>query len=271
MPNTAIDVWNETAPIYVEKTGAIGWLIINRPQKYNALTIKMWSQIPACVKALDSDPDIRCIILTGKGGKAFSTGADIHDISKGVGHKDVQEVNRLAIRNGQRVLARAKKPVIAMVDGLCIGGGCGLAIHCDLRFASDVSRFAITPAKLGIIYPLNDTKELVDLVGPARAKKLLFSADQIDAGTALDIGLLDEVCPQDTLKARVLEFANRVSELSAFSIQHMKANIQAILDGQIDDDERTATLFNDAHDEADGFEGIKAYHEKRKPNFKWNG
>jgi enoyl-CoA hydratase/carnithine racemase len=271
MPDLTENLWDETASIYVAKAGKIGWLYINRPQKYNALTIKMWSQIPACIEALDNDPDVRCIIMTGKGGKAFSTGADIHDISAGVGDKLVQEVNRLAIRNGQRVLARAKKPVIAMIDGLCIGGGCGLAIHCDIRFASDTSRFAITPAKLGIVYPLNDTKELVDLVGLARAKRLLFSADQIDANKALKIGLIDEVVAEGELEASVLSFANRICELSAFSIQHMKANIQAILDGQIDDDERTSNLFNHAHDADDGVEGFRAYAEKRKPDFKWNG
>ncbi|UTW56476.1 enoyl-CoA hydratase/isomerase family protein [Kordiimonas sp. SCSIO 12610] len=264
-------LWDTSAPIHIAKTGAIGWIYINRPEKYNALKISMWQQIPACVAALDNDHDVRAIIITGLGGKAFSTGADIGDIGAGVGNPDIQEVNRLAIRNGQRALARARKPVIAMIDGLCIGGGCGLAIHCDVRFASERSRFAITPAKLGIVYPLNDTKELVDLVGPARAKMLLFSADQIDAQKAQEIGLIDELIPEEGLRASVLAFAGRISELSAFSIQHMKANIQAILDGQIDDDERTSNLFNDAHDADDGLEGFRAYSEKRKPDFKWNG
>jgi enoyl-CoA hydratase/carnithine racemase len=264
-------LWDKNAPIHIEKTGSIGWIYINRPEKYNALKIHMWEKIPACVKALDADRDVRAIIILGVGGKAFSTGADIHDIASGVGDKDIQEMNRLAIRNGQRALARARKPVIAMIDGLCIGGGCGLAIHCDVRFASERSRFAITPAKLGIVYPLNDTKELVDLVGPSRAKMLLFSADQIDAQKALDIGLVDEVLAVDDLLDKAVAFAERISELSAFSIQHMKANIQSILDGQIDDDERTSTLFNDAHDADDGLEGFRAYGEKRKPDFRWNG
>ncbi len=271
MPDTDQSLWNAKAPIYIEKTNAIGWIYINRPEKYNALTIQMWCQIPECIAALDNDRDVRVIIIKGLGGKAFSTGADIHDIASGIGDKNIQEINRLAIRNGQRALARARKPVIAMINGLCIGGGCGLAVHCDIRFASQGSRFAITPAKLGIVYPLNDTKELVDLVGPSRAKMLLFSADQIDANKALKIGLIDEVVTEGELEASVLTFANRICELSAFSIQHMKANIQAILDGQIDDDERTSNLFNDAHDADDGLEGFRAYAEKRKPDFKWNG
>ena len=265
------ELWDKTAQIYIEKTGAVGWIYINRPEKYNALKIQMWEQIPKCVEILDNDIDVRAVIITGVGGKAFSTGADIHDIASGVGDKGIQETNRLAIRNGQRALARARKPVIAMIDGLCIGGGCGLAIHCDVRFASEGSRFAITPAKLGIVYPLNDTKELVDLVGPSRAKMLLFSADQIDAVKALDIGLVDEVVKVEDIREKAIAFAARIAELSAFSIQHMPSNIQGLLDGRIDDDERTSILFNEAHDADDGLEGFRAYAEKRKPDFRWNG
>jgi enoyl-CoA hydratase/carnithine racemase len=265
------DIYDDTAPIYIEKDGAIGLLYFNRPDKFNAMSFEMWRSLPRYLKALDDDSDVRCIVVSGKGGKAFSAGADVRELSEIAEDAVKRDENRVAIREAQRGLARTKKPNIAMIDGLCVGGGCGLAIHCDMRFASDTSRFAITPAKLGIIYPLNDTKELVDLVGPSQARKLLFTADQIDTTEALRIGLIDGVYPQGDLKSAVDATATLICERSQYSIQMMKANIQAIVEGQVDDNPATANAFNDAHVGIDAQEGIKAFMEKRKPKFEWNG
>lgn len=265
------DFYDQTEKLYITKDSGIGRLVLNRPDKYNALTMAMWQAIPEYLRALDTDPDVRAVIVTSSTPKAFCTGADIAEMGEIALDEKLREENRIAIRDAQRILARLHKPTIAQISGACFGGGCGIALHCDLRFASTDSKFGITPAKLGLVYPLNDTKTLVDLIGPSHAKRILFTASTILPDEALQIGMIDGLYAPDALEDATLAFAAQMAAVSQYSLRGMKKFIRRIMDGQVDDDADTATIFTDAHDSIDYKEGIAAFTGKRKPDFKWNG
>ncbi|MFC3053093.1 enoyl-CoA hydratase/isomerase family protein [Kordiimonas pumila] len=266
-----MDIHDKTSLVYIDKEGSIGKLVLNRAAKRNALKEAMWRAIPEAVKALDADPHVRVILVVSASDTVFAAGADIEELQVAATNPDRQESNRLAIREAQRSLARAEKPTIACIQGACVGGGCGIAIHCDFRFASDTARLGITPAKLGIVYPLNDTKQLIDLVGSSKAKSLLFTGRILDAEEALSIGLIDQLIPSTCYNAAVLEFASELARVSQYSIRHMKKNVQRVLDGQVDDCAETAAIFRECQLQEDAVEGIKAFLEKRPADFKWNG
>jgi len=257
--------------IYVEREGAIGYLKMNRPDKKNALSEAMWTAIPRALDMLEHDTNIRAIIVTSSSQSGFSAGVDIGELEAIAANPGRRESNRQAIRTAQRALARTEKPTIAQVWGACMGGGCGLALHCDMRFAATTARFGITPAKLGLVYPLNDTKQLIDIVGPSRAKSILFTGRTLEAAEALKIGLVDEVYSAGELAGKTKEFVEQVTAVSQFSVRNSKKFIRQILDGQIDDDADTANIFNAAQEGVDAQEGIRAFLEKRSANFSWNG
>lgn len=265
------DLTNPENPIYITVRGATGYLVLNRPEKRNAMNEAMWSALPGAIAALDRNPAVRVIIVRSSSEKAFSAGADIAELEAIAKDPVRQESNRLAIRAAQRELARAVKPTIAEVKGACMGGGCGIAIHCDMRFASNSARFGITPARLGLVYPLNDTKQLMDLVGPAKAKSMLYTGRIVDAEEALRIGLVDELSDATELEARTEAFAQQIASASQFSVRGIKATIRRILDGQHDDDAETAAMFRAAHEGMDAAEGVRAFLEKRNPVFRWTG
>jgi len=266
-----IDFRTPESPVYIEGGKPLGRLILNRPNKRNAMSEAMWTVLPKAVQALDDDPAVRVIIVTSSSDKAFSAGADIAELQAIAADPKRQESNRLAIRDAQRTLARTRKATIAMIYGACVGGGCGLALHCDFRYAAKSARFGITPARLGLIYPLNDTKQLMDLVGPAHAKSLLFTGRIMDADEALAIGMADALFEGDALAAETEAFAHQIAAASQYSVQGIKATIRRILDGQLDDDAESAEMFRRAHEGVDAAEGVSAFLEKRAPKFPWNG
>ena len=245
----------------LETDGAIAHLLIDRAAKRNAFTQAMWTRLPDLVDAAMADPLVRVLVLRAAEPGAFCAGADIGEFGAGAADPAWRVANQAAIARAQRVLARATKPVIAFVDGDCVGGGCGLAIACDLRVATPRARFGITPAKLGLVYSLHDTKLLVDLVGPSQAKRILFTASLIDAGEALRIGLIDLIGDD------ALTLASTIVANSAHSTRESKAMVRRILDGQADDDDATAALFADAFTKPDFAEGVAAFLAKRKPDF----
>ena len=173
--------------------------------------------------------------------------------------------NQAAIRASQYALAHAPKPVIAAIDGDCVGGGCGLAMACDIRIASPAARLGITPARLGIVYSLFDTKLLVDLVGPGQAKRVLMSGALFAAGEAQAMGLVEELA--DDPVAAALALAQTIAGNAQNTVRSTKAIIGRILDGQSDDDEATLALFRDAFTLPDFAEGVSAFRGKRRPRF----
>lgn len=236
-------------------------LFIDRADKRNAFDQAMWCLLPELVMEAMADPAVRVLTIESAHPGVFSAGADIAEL---LGNKDDaswRNANQAAINRAQHTLARAAKPVIAFVDGDCVGGGCGIALAADIRVATPRARFGITPAKLGLVYPLHDTRLLVDLVGPGQAKRLLYTGMLLRAEEALRIGLVDEVADSPG------HLEDLIAGNSLHSTTGMKAFVRRVLDGQNDEDEVTLAAFAEAFTGPDFIEGSRAFIEKRKPKF----
>ena len=261
---------NANQDLAVERSGAIATLVLNRPDSHNAVRLGMYEALPALLGEVDQDPDVKVLVVRGAGQKAFASGADISEF------RDVRRDAMTAraynerVAAAERALAGLSKPTIAMVHGYCIGGGCGLALACDLRFADERASFGITPAKLGLVYSLESTKRLVDVVGPSQAKWILMSGQRVDAERAHQIGLVDEVVPTDHLEKLTFEFSQLLCTRAQFSIRATKQIVTRIVSGQTEDDEETRDLRNSSFDTNDYAEGVRAFLEKRPPSFTWS-
>lgn len=249
----------------LEVTPPIARIKIDRLPLKNAFNQAMWELLPRLLEQCLSAPETRVIILQSSAPGAFSSGADISEFSSHAADPQWMAANQAAIRRAQRELARTAKPTVALVEGTCVGGGCGLAMACDIRLASPAAKFGIPAAKLGLSYSLHDTKLLVDLVGPSQAKRLLFGAQLIPAAEALRIGLVDVVAEDAATEATAL--ADAIAAVSPSAVAVIKTVIREILDGQVDDDARTRRRFEAAFTAEDFKEGVAAFLQKRPARF----
>lgn len=246
----------------LEQDGPVAHLLIDRAAKRNAFNQSMWEALPQLVEEAAANPQVRAILLHSAVPGIFCAGADISELMERKGDADWRSANQAAINRAQHVLARSVKPVIAFVDGDCVGGGCGLALAADIRVATSRARFGITPAKLGLVYPLHDTKLLVDLVGPGQAKRMLFTGALINAEEALRIGLVEQISDD------AMSIVEAITCNSSLSVREIKSIVRRILDGQADDDDETRAIFADAFTQPDFLEGSSAFLEKRKAAFR---
>jgi enoyl-CoA hydratase/carnithine racemase len=253
-------------PIYLERDGAVAQLVLNRPDKRNALTEAMWEAIPALLKEAAADAALRVLIVRGEGG-AFAAGADIGEFEEVYATRERAAAYSQKIARALDSVAGFPLPTLARIEGACVGGGCGLALACDLRYAATGSRFGITPGKLGLAYTLNDTKRLMDAVGPSAAKDILFTGRLIDAEQAIAIGLIDRAVSPEELDPTVTAFTDAVSAASSHSARVSKQIIQMVLSGVHQDTAETRALFLDAFQGLDFKEGYRAFMEKRRPDF----
>ncbi|WP_088960008.1 enoyl-CoA hydratase/isomerase family protein [Micromonospora purpureochromogenes] len=245
------------AELTVEVTGAVATVTIRNPARRNAMTPDMWRRLPVLLDALEADPAVRALVLTGADG-TFCAGADLGDLDELLDAGD----HSIAVVAEERLAAFAK-PTVAAVQGPCVGGGCQLAVACDLRLAAPDARFGVPPARLGLVYPAPTTRRLTRLVGPATAKFLLFTAELIDAERALRVGLVDEVV--DDLAGRVAAITTAIAQRSQLSVAAAK---------EIVDDRagpaRIAWWHRKVRDSGEAREGIAAHRERRAPNFAWS-
>ncbi len=254
-------------PILLTTTGSVATLTLNRPDKANALSLDMWRAIPDLVQTVTGDQDVKVLVVRGAGDRVFSAGADIQEFKEVFATPESAAAYNTAVRAGQQALADCPKPVLAMVYGPCVGGGCGVALSCDLRFAADTARFGITPAKLGLAYSFADTRQLVDIVGPARAKDILFSGRLVAATEAMTLGLVDRVVPTAQLADAVTAYTDQLCSVSQYSLRTAKATINAIARGA---DVATPDLveqFEASFQGQDFREGYRAFLDKRPPSF----
>ena len=245
--------------------GPVARLSIDRAAKRNALTQAMWEALPDLLADAVAASGVRVVVLQAAAAGAFCAGADIGEFAQLSRDPAWRVANAAAIRRAQFELARAPKPTIALIEGDCIGGGCGLAIACDMRVATPSARFGITPSKLGLVYSLHDTKLLVDLVGPGQAKRILFTAGLIDATEASRIGLVEIVA--DDARAAVATLSAQIAAASPHSVMSSKSIVRRILDGQADDDAASTAMFGEAFTGPDFEEGVAAFLAKRPPRF----
>ncbi|WP_164157344.1 enoyl-CoA hydratase/isomerase family protein [Sandarakinorhabdus rubra] len=246
----------------LQHDGGITRLLIDRAEKRNAFTLAMWQAVPDLLAEAAARPECRLLIVQAReAGRAFCAGADIGEMLDNVGDASWRAANQAAINAAQYALTRFPLPSIAFVEGDAIGGGCGLTLACDMRVATTAARFGITPAKLGLVYPLHDVKLLTDLVGPGQARRLLFTASLITADEALRIGLVEQVAhTPDCLVEPIL--AN-----SRQSTRALKSFVRRVLDGQVAEDEETRAIFAAAFASQDFAEGADAFMTRRPPHF----
>lgn len=252
--------------LHLRLSGPVGELILNRPARRNALTRAMWQALPGLLDEALLKPDLRVLIVSGEGG-SFASGADIAEFGDIYATPESADAFSREVAVALDALADFPLPTIARIEGACIGAGCGLALACDLRYAADGARFGITPAKLGLLYPLNDTRRLVDAVGQAVARDMLFSARHMGASEAAETGLVNACIPAAELAARVLEMADLIASRSAGSLRGLKSILGQIAGGVRNDTPETRALFRQAFDSADFSEGYRAFLEKRDPDF----
>jgi enoyl-CoA hydratase/carnithine racemase len=256
--------------ILVERDDSIATVVLNKPSSHNAISLSMYQRIPEVFATLDADRAVKVVVVRGAGTRSFASGADISEFEEVRGNGVAAKRYNEHVAAAEHAVERITKPTIAMVHGYCIGGGCGLALACDLRFADERSRFGITPAKLGLVYSLGSTKRLVDVVGPSRAKWILFSGQHVFADDALRLGLIDELVPADDLEKHTYEFARLITTRAQFSVRSSKRIVDLVLGGQTTDDDVTTGIRNSSFDTEDYAEGVRSFLEKRPPRFTWS-
>lgn len=240
----------------------IATLTIDRPARRNAMTYEMWAALPDLMASIPAS--VRVLVIRGT--EHFSAGADISEFKTLRNGPAGARRYSAAVHAGERAIATWPRPTIAAITGVCVGGGCEIALACDIRLAADNARFGITPAKLGIVYNATSTRQLVQAVGPAWAKQILFTADLLDAATALRIGLVNETHPPTELHERATTLAKRIAAVAPISIQGAKQIINRNTTAPAEDEE-TQSLYDAAVLSPEYAEGVAAFLAKRNPVF----
>ena len=255
-----------TDTIHLACAGAVATITLSRADKRNALDCAMWAQLIDAVDAADADPAVKVIVVTGAG-SVFAAGQDIAELGKAATDPAWAAAAADVIYRSQKRLHTAVKLTIAKIRGACVGGGNGIALCCDFRFADATALFGITAAKLGIVYPMLDTKRLVDVVGGPCAKDILFTGRTFGAEEALRIGMIDRLVTPEKLDETVAAYAAQLGENSQFSVRAGKRMIQTVLDGVSDETPETRRIFVNAFAGPDFKEGQAAFMGKRAPKF----
>ena len=246
----------------------VGLVTFNQPERRNAMSVEMWDGLAAILGAWADDPAVRAVVLTGAGDKAFVSGADISQFGARRDSAAAQREYDATTRRGRDALAAFRKPVIARIQGFCLGGGLGIAMQADLRVAAEGSSFGIPAARLGIVYGFDATRRLVSLVGQSRARLMLFTGERIDAMEALRIGLVDRVVPAGDLHASVEALAQGIAANAPLSVRGNKLVLdQVLLDPADRDMDAIDVAVAGCFDSADYREGRTAFMEKRAPVF----
>ncbi len=249
-----------------EQRDRVGIITINRPDKRNALNIKTREEGAALLDELRNDESVGVVVITGAGDKAFIAGADIAEFA---GRTASMQRDVMTGPSLFTALDTFPKPIIAMINGYCLGGGCELALACDIRIASESASFGQPEINLGIIPGGGGTQRLTRLVGEGKAMELILTGEIIDARTAFSIGLVNHVVPADQLQSKTLEIANRISEKGPISVRLAKEAVKLASRSNLDEGlRREVDLFALCFSTEDKDEGVQAFLEKRKPAFK---
>jgi enoyl-CoA hydratase/carnithine racemase len=254
--------------IRIAKEGRLGWLVFDHPERRNAITAAMWQAIPDAMRELDDDPAVRVVLLRGAGDVAFVSGADISEFEgarTGAGAADYDAGNARAFG----AIARTRKPVLALVHGFCVGGGCAIALSCDLRYAADDAVFAIPAARLGLGYSQGGIEALVHTVGLPAAKEIFFTGRRFDAREAFQMGLVNRVFAKAELEAEVRKLAEQIAENAPLTLRSAKQVFgQLVQEPGRRDPEAVARSIRDCYESDDYREGVRAFLEKRRPEFR---
>ena len=257
-----------THRIIAGKADGVGCLRLNQPEKHNAISYAMWVGIAEVMESFRGDDEVRVVVVSGEGGRAFSAGADISEFSGNRSTPEQVAAYDAASHAAYDAIMHHPKPVIARIEGYCVGGGLATALCADLRIATEDSRFGIPAAKLGVGYSYGGLRPLVDLVGPANAKEILFTARRFTAPEALRMGLVSQVVPRAGIGAFVDDYARTIAANAPLTVQACKTVVAELVK---DPEERDVALcervVGACFASEDYKEGRTAFMEKRPPRF----
>ena len=254
--------------ILVQQDGPVATVVFNRPKMRNAISLAMWTEIARVTAGFAKDDSVRAIVFRGAGTDAFASGADISEFEEH--RKDTATALRYNAQTAAAYLAirECPKPTVAMIFGFCIGGAMAVAMACDLRFAAEGSKFGIPAARLSIIYGADNVGQLVDLVGPAYAKDILYSARTVDDREALAMGFIQRLVPPAELESYTYEYLRKVADNAPISVRGAKVTIESYLLGLTEERRvKLKALSLEAFESEDYKEGTRAFLEKRRPRF----
>ena len=258
----------QTGKMLARKDGGVGIVTFNNPERHNAVSLEMWEAIKTILDGFAADDDIRVVVLTGAGGKAFVSGADISKFASERASMEAVQAYNVKYEAATASIADFPKPTVAMIRGYCIGGGVGIATCCDLRFCSAESRFAVPAARLGLGYGYVGLKRLVDIVGPSFAKEIFYTARHFDAGEAAAMGLVNRVLPAAELETYVKSITDMIAANAPLTIKAAKFTVGEIVKEDSKRDLARATaLVEQCFASSDYTEGRTAFMAKRKPVF----
>ena len=250
------------------KEGGVGYVIFNNPERHNAVSLDMWEAAARMLDDFSKDPEVRVLVVTGAGGKAFISGADISKFEKERSSEEAVARYNQIVDKSNSAFFDFPKPTIAMIRGYCIGGGLGLALCCDMRICTPESKFGVPAAKLGLGYGYPGIKRLVDVVGPSFAKEIFYTARQFDAEEARTMGLVNRVVPSAELESYIKNYADTIAGNAPLTIKAVKYIVgETVKDETKRDLGRAAAMVKTCFDSNDYIEGRKAFMEKRKPMF----
>jgi enoyl-CoA hydratase len=258
----------DTDRMLARKDGRVGYVIFNNPERHNAVSLDMWEAAGKMLEDFRNDNNVHVVVVTGAGGKAFVSGADISRFEKERSSEEAVAHYNAVVEKSYAAFYEFPKPTIAMIRGFCIGGGMGLATCCDLRICTEGSKFAVPAAKLGLGYGYAGLKRLVDVVGPSFAMEIFYTARQFSASEALAMGLVNRVVPDAELEQYVKDYSEAIAGNAPLTIRAVKATIGEMMKDESKRDLKRVTAAVDAcFKSRDYVEGRKAFMEKRKPVF----
>ncbi|MBM4265303.1 MAG: enoyl-CoA hydratase [Deltaproteobacteria bacterium] len=254
--------------VRVEKGDGLGWIVFDHLERRNAITNDMWRAIPGAARELDADPEVRVVLLRGAGETAFVSGADISEFEQlrsGESSRSYDDDNAHAFL----ALSNIRKPVIAMIHGFCVGGGCALSLTADLRYCADDAVFAIPAARLGLGYATGGLETLARVVGLPSAKEIFFTARRFDAKNALRLGLVNELLPKAELEPYVRKVAAQIASNAPLTLRSAKLSFREIALPPAERDRAALEQAIAACYASDDYaEGVRAFLEKRSPQFR---
>lgn len=259
---------SETDKVLSRVEGGVGTLTFNNPERRNAVSLDMWEAAAGILEKFAGDSEVRVVVVTGAGGKAFVSGADISRF--GEERSTVEAIARYnaSVEKANNAFYEFPKPTIAMIRGYCIGGGVGLAICCDLRICSENAKFGVPAAKLGLGYGYGGIKRLSDLVGPAFTKEIFFTARQFDAEEARQMGLVNRVVPDAELETFVQGYADAIAGNAPLTVNAVKYIANQVYRPETERNlQKAADMVSECFASKDYVEGRTAFMEKRKPVF----
>lgn len=259
---------NARDPLIVRHEAPLGWMVLNRPEVKNALNLRTWQRIAEGIAELNADAEVRVIVMRGSTADAFISGADISEFPSLRANAEQARAYRDAPGKAIAAMVESPKPVLAMISGVCIGGGLQVALSCDIRIASRGTRFGVPAARLGLAYPLDGVIALTHVVGPANARDILLSARLFDTEEAFAMGLVNRVVEQAALEESVRDYALKMASNAPLTMLAAKTAIrESLKDPEHRDSKGVAAMVARCFDSDDYREGVHAFLEKRRPKF----